>query len=192
LAEIADGLACAVEARVERGQSPTEAAHAAVDEFGEPNQVVAAFARQMLTTTAHRTGMSLVLSGPIVGLVWASVWGARATSWSGKIDAVLSGVHGLPLLLLLTVPCAVLAAGAGRRLGRWLNVPTRWLYPAALAATGGCMAVDATMVGVVLARRELVQISATLLVAGVVVSLLRGSAAAVAMSRLVREHAASN
>jgi hypothetical protein len=150
LAEIVDGLACAIEARVQGGQSPAEAAHAAVDEFGEPNEVAAAFARQMLTTTAHRTGVSLVMSGPIVGLVWASAWGAHTTSWSGKIDAVLSGVRGLPLLLLLIVPCAVAAASASGRFGRWLNLPMKWMYPAALAATGGCMALDATMVGVVL------------------------------------------
>jgi hypothetical protein len=46
LAEIADGLACAVDARVEDGQSPADAAHAAVGELGEPDQVAAAFARR--------------------------------------------------------------------------------------------------------------------------------------------------
>jgi hypothetical protein len=191
LAEVADGLACAVEARVASGQSPEDAARAAVGEFGEPDRVAAAFARHMLTTTAHRTGLALVTSGPIVGLVWASVWGANAPTWPGKIDAVISGVRALPLLLVLTIPCALLAASAGGWLARWLKLPTRWTYPAALMATGGCVAVDATMVAVVLTGPALMQASAALLAAAVVVSALRAGAVSVAMCRLVRERAAS-
>jgi hypothetical protein len=192
LAEIADGLVCAVEAREADGLSSGDAANVAVKEFGEVDRVVSAFARQMLSTTTHRTGLALVLSGPIVGLIWASVWGADASTWSGRIDAVLSAVRGLPLLLVLIIPCAVLAASAGGWLGRMIKLPTHWTYATALIATGGCVAVDTTMVAAAVAGHGLAQASVTLLVSAVVASVLRASAAGVAMRRLVCARAASN
>ena len=189
LAEIADGLACAVEAEVSLGVPPAAAARRAVEASGEAGRLAAELAGQMLVGTSHRTGLALVVSGPVVGLLWASWLGAGLTGWPAKVAAAVSNVPALPVILVLTVPCAVVAACSGGWLGRLTTVPSRWGYQAALVATGGCVVADATLVGVVLADRSLVTAS-TVLLAAISASVLRASVAGLAMSRLVRQHAA--
>lgn len=191
LAELADGLGCAVEAEVAQGVPPTEAARRAVAEFGDPAVLAVQFAGQMLARTTHRTGMALVLSGPMVGLLWVSWLGAGLSTWSAKVVAALTDVRVLPVILLLTVPCAVIAASASGRWGRLVTVPAGWTYRAGLLATAGCVVADATLIGGAFADREAATVSAGLLLA-VMASVLRAGLAGLAMHRLMRQHAAAN
>ncbi|MFG2045491.1 permease prefix domain 1-containing protein [Dactylosporangium sp. NPDC048998] len=80
-AELADGLACAVEARVGRGAAPGAAAAAALAEFGPPAVVARAFARELLAASTHRTGRGLLLGGPLVGLLWVLAMPGAGRSW---------------------------------------------------------------------------------------------------------------
>ena len=67
-AELSDGLACAIAARVERGADPHAAALAAVIEFGDPLLIARAFAPELAADSAHRIGLGLVIGGPLGGV----------------------------------------------------------------------------------------------------------------------------
>jgi hypothetical protein len=190
LAEVADGLACAVETAVADDVAPAVAARRAVDECGDPRRLAAQFAQQMLVGTSHRTGLALVISGPLVGVLWAAWWGAGVPDWSAKLAAAVAGVPALPLILVLTVPCAVVAASTSGWLARMTAAPSGWAYRAALLATAGCVLADATLISMALADRSLSTASTALMVA-ITASVVRASAAALAMKRLVRQHAAA-
>jgi hypothetical protein len=134
VAEIADGLACATQANIARGLAPEEAARAAVAEFGDPRWLAAGFAREHVAVAARRIGLGLVLSGPLVGGIWAAALGAGRGSWPGKVTAALSATGLFPLILVATVVAALLAVrGAGA---------------AAHLATVGCLLGDLCLIAV--------------------------------------------
>jgi hypothetical protein len=189
LAELADGLACAVEASIADGVPSATAAREAVAESGDPRHLAAQFAGQMLAVTTQRTGTALVLSGPAVGLLWAGWFGAGLPNWVAKATAAVTQVPVLPVILVAAIPCAVFAASAGGRLGRVVTVPARWTYRAALLATAGCVAADAILVGEGLAQAGA---ASAWLVLALMASILRMGMACWATTGLVRQHAAAS
>lgn len=68
LAEVGDGIACAIESRMADGASAFEAAREALTELGPAEDLAAAMAAEIVPLTAHRTGLLLLVSGPVVGL----------------------------------------------------------------------------------------------------------------------------
>jgi hypothetical protein len=138
-AELADGLACAVDARLERGAGPVEATAAALAEFGPPAVVARAFAHELLIESGRRTGFGLLAGGPLVGALWVLATPAAGPTWADHIAAALGAAPAYPLILALVVPAAALAVVAGGRFGRRLH---RTGAAAAQIAVGGCIAGD--------------------------------------------------
>ncbi|GAA4262638.1 hypothetical protein [Dactylosporangium darangshiense] len=140
-AELADGLWCDVEARVECGADPLAAAAEAIAESGPPAVVARAFARELLAESAHRIGLGLLLAGPLIGLLWvASTPAAPGESWPARVGAALSAAPMYPYLLILLIPAALIACAAAGPLGPRLD---RFSAPAARFAVWGCMLGDA-------------------------------------------------
>lgn len=72
LLELHDGLEDAERYYVEKGIRPDAASQRAVTESGPPGAVAEAFARQLAETTAKRSTIALLASGPMVGMMWAA------------------------------------------------------------------------------------------------------------------------
>lgn len=138
--EAADGLACAIEDAVAGGESPGAAARSAVAEFGRPGTLAAHFAAALAPAKARRTGLALVLTGPVIGLVWVAAAG-QGTGWPARIGSLIEAMPYLPLVLGLTVAAAVAAVVAGWNPLR-LNVSGRSAVTAAWLSTLGCVVAD--------------------------------------------------
>jgi hypothetical protein len=189
--EIADGLACAVQARMDSdGIAPAEAASAAVAELGDPLELASAFATQLVPLTAHRVGLALIATGPVVGLVWASAYGVGESSWLTKIGDVLSAAGVYPFVLAVAVPAAVISAGGAGVLARWLRFPPAWTGRAAVVALLACLLADATLVTGAVLRGGLMT-HPELLGVAVAASLVRTVAVLAATRRMLRLRAAA-
>jgi hypothetical protein len=147
--EVADGLAEAIDGFRRCGLSPDDAAAAAISEFGAPMATAAAFDAEVRLITARRTGLRLMLTGPVVGLLWigtAVVIGASARpvvpAWLWAVLAVIA------LSVAIGAGASELAVAASGRLSGRLSRPG--LAPA--AATVACAAAlvaDLVIMGVV-------------------------------------------
>jgi hypothetical protein len=134
--EVADGLAEAIDGFLRCGLSPEDAAAAAISEFGAPTVTAAAFDAEVRLITARRTGLRLMLTGPVVGLLWigtAVVIGASAPVAPVWLWAVLAVIA---LAVAVGAGASELAVAASGRLSRRLSRPG--LAPA--AATVACAA----------------------------------------------------
>jgi hypothetical protein len=191
VAEVGDGLVDAVQARVDKGVAPIVAARIAVAEFGDARSLAAGFASELAAAAAHRIGLGLVVSGPVVGTVWVAAYAARSgLGWWEQLAALRSALPVYALILAVTVPAAVLAAVAGSgRLSCSVPVGMRGAAGAALVAAVGCVAGDAALL-------TSLAVSAgsgwtALAWAGGAVSAMRLSGAAVAGRRCARLRAAA-
>jgi hypothetical protein len=189
VAEIADGLACAVAHEMERGVPADVAAQAAVAEYGDPAALAAAFARQLVPVAAHRIGIGLVSTGPLVGAAWVAAYASTGRDWPAQISAILSRAPAYPLVLFITVPAALVAITATGRAARRLAIPTSVTTGAAMTATLGCILGDLSLLGLALGRTS-ASIGLTMLAMGA--SLVRLTATGVAGHRLARLRAAGN
>jgi hypothetical protein len=136
VAELADGLAETHESYLRQGLAPGPAAECAVAEFGEPQAIVAAFAR---VNPARRAARWLLGIGPAVGACWVMALATvRAGAWRVPLPA------GLLLGLVLLATIGLLATSA---LGRRYRLAAR----AGVAGCIGVAAIDtALVVGVLL------------------------------------------
>jgi len=106
--ELADGLTETWQHHLAAGLTPAAAAHAAITDFGTPEQITRAFVAQ---APGRRTALLLLATGPIVGVAWAvSLLAARAWTWAVPLSVKAS--FGLALLSTVAV---LLAAGTSRR-----------------------------------------------------------------------------
>ena len=201
LTELADGLACAVAEEIERGLAPGPAAHAAVRQFGEPAVLAAGFARQLAPAAAHRVGLGLVTTGPLVGLIWvgaASIGEVGAASsgepdWPSRIGAVLSALPLYPLILAITVPAAMIAITGSGWSARRFPVFRRLVTGSAFVAVLGCIAGDVSLLsGAIFGGAAWAAAPPGLTLVAVAVSLMRLSVAGFAGSRVVRLRTAGN
>jgi HAAS len=157
LAEIDDGLRCAAESRIDAGLDPAAAARAAVAEFGDPERIARQFTAVAEPALSRRCGTVLMATGPVIGLSWLST----------THGAILTAVP-VVLLLLATIPAAVLAAVAGRSL-------------AARVAAAGCVTADLTLIAAMAAHPVP---GSPLLFVAVALSALRAIGSATAWHRL--------
>lgn len=119
--ELADGLAETHDYYLRQGLPPGLAAEAAVAEFGEPQVIVAEFAR---VNPARRAARRLLAAGPAVGGCWAAALiTSRAWAWPVPLAGRI-----VPGLVLITV-VGLLAAAA---FGTSYRLATR-------AAAAGCI-----------------------------------------------------
>jgi len=155
--EFEDGLWTATIAYQTRGLPPEEAARAAVAEFGDPRIVGAGFGPELAAATGRRVGLSLLTTGPLVGLSWLLL-AAATWRWTGQeppaaalgLVAVLVG-----LALVVAVPAAVLSVAVSGRLSRWLLTGPQVGATAAAVAASACVAGDLVLLGGLLASAVL-------------------------------------
>jgi hypothetical protein len=147
LAEVADGLMESVDARRDEREDRNDAASSAVAEFGPARELAVAFVREMAGSAAHRVGLALVVSGPIVGLAWLTAFAiGSGRHWLDELPTVLGWLPGYALLMLAVIVSAVVAflAGQGPAV-RHLPIGPREAAAAATLAAVGCVAVDALL-----------------------------------------------
>lgn len=191
LAEVADGLACAVEAHVAAGAQPAAAARLAIAEFGDPRELAAQLAAEIAGSHARRVGVGLVATGPLVGLSWVAAFAAAdGTSWWAQVGVLMPAVQVYPLVLAVSVPAALVAATGGARLAGRFRVGPRVAAGAAALAAAGCIAGDVALLGGLAGIRSGPGWTAALACAAVA-SLFRLSVAAVAGRRCLLLRAAS-
>jgi hypothetical protein len=102
--ELADGLRETWHHYLDRGLSPTAAAHAAIAEFGAPAQITDAFVAE---ATGRRTARILLATGPIFGACWGtSLIAGQAWTWSMPVI----GAAAFAVNLVAVVGCLAAAA----------------------------------------------------------------------------------
>jgi len=98
--ELADGLTETHRSYLRQGLTPDLAAEAAVAEFGDPQTIVAGFAR---VNPARRAARRLLGIGPAVGACWATALiTSRAWAWAVPLPArILLGAALISIIGLL-------------------------------------------------------------------------------------------
>jgi hypothetical protein len=129
--ELADGLTETHRSYLRQGLAPDLAAESAVAEFGEPQAIVAEFAR---VNPSRRAARRLLGIGPLVGACWAvALITDRASAW-----AVPLAVRILVGVALITI-IALLAASA-------LSTSYRLAARAGVAGCVGIATLDAVLI----------------------------------------------
>jgi hypothetical protein len=192
LAEITDGLLAEIEEHQVRGTPPARAAELAVAEFGDPRELAAGFALELAGVTAHRLGLALMLTGPLVGLTWVATFASHSgLGWRDELFAIWSASPAYALVLFLVVPAAVLATAGTGPAARHVPVSPRLAAAAASFAGAGCVVGDATLIaGLALATARGAAPS-WLAAAAVGVSIVRLTVAAAAARRCALLRAAA-
>ena len=156
MTELEDGLWTATIAHQTRGLPPEEAARAAVAEFGDPRTVGAGFAPELAAATGRRVGLSLLTTGPLVGMSWLLL-AAATWRWTGQEPPAALGLVAalVGLALVVAVPAAVLSVAVSGRLSRWLPTGPQVGATAAAVAASACVAGDLVLLGGLLASAVL-------------------------------------
>lgn len=127
VAELGSGLLDALDAHRRAGLKDDDAAAAATAEFGDPRLVAATFRSELTARLARRFALTLAVTGPGVGLLWAAAasashigvrhlvpwgWAGTPADRAAAASLVLAG-------LLVTISAAVLTlAASGPLTGR--------------------------------------------------------------------------
>ena len=144
LDEVSDGLAESVATHRSQGEDAVTAARSAVAEFGDVAELARALSSEMAGTFAHRLGLALILTGPIIGLGWLSAFALNSGEHLlEQLRPVLAWLPGYLLLMAGVVGTAVLATAAGGGpAARILSVSPCRAAAAAMAAAAGCVVLD--------------------------------------------------
>jgi hypothetical protein len=155
IAELRGGLLDAVDAYRDAGLDPADmadAAAAAIGEFGDPGRIAAAFGPGLALSQARRVALTLLVTGPLVGLLWgtaatASHIGSRHVPpwhWVGALPGSLM-VFPLAAAIAIAVWTALFTIAATGRATRWLPDRPR-LAPGTAAVAGfGAAAADVAL-----------------------------------------------
>lgn len=184
LAEVADGLACAVLDQDDAHAAPAVAASRAAAGFGDPRELARAFARQRCPLVASRVGLGLVSTGPVVGSAWVAAYATGEVGFLTRVAGLLSMSPLLVWILAVTVPAAVIAATGVGWAARVLRVPAQAVTAAALVAAIGCLAADTGLLLTALLGPRLRDAGSVLIVVAVAASVVRLIAAGWAGCRL--------
>jgi len=101
--ELADGLEETFQRHLQRGLAPTEAAHSAIAEFGQPTQVITAFARQ---SPGRRTAIALLVTAPLFAILWGTTL-TTTQAWRWPIPPAAAVIFGATLLAVASTLLAV-------------------------------------------------------------------------------------
>lgn len=161
VAELRSGLLDAVDAYQAAGLPPARATGEAIGEFGDPALVAVGFRAEIAARQARRVVITLLVTGPLVGLLWIAT--ARASHIGIRLVLPWQQVGGSPGLgagLVLVAAAAGITAWAAiagiattGRFTRWL--PDRPRRAPTAAAVAGYGAVSADGLGLVLLAAEL-------------------------------------
>ena len=160
IAELRSGLLDATDAYQAAGHSPGEAAAAATAEFGDPRQIAVAFRPELAARQARRLTVTLVTTGPLVGLLWAAaatashiaIRHAPPWQWRGMPPVSLIAVPVFGVILLTFVGAAVVTLAATGPLTRWLPASPR-AAPTTAAIAGFAAAAADSAVFILLASK---------------------------------------
>jgi len=114
LDELLDGLVETRDALLTRGLDAESANAAALDEFGEPDVVVAAFTRN---APGRRYAVRLLATSPAFALLWGTAL-IIASAWTWPIPRLLEVAYGVVLLGVACVLLSVLRATNPAATGR--------------------------------------------------------------------------
>jgi hypothetical protein len=161
VAELRSGLLDAAEARRSAGLPATEASLAAIREFGEPAEVAAGFRDELAAGQARRVAAALLVTGPLVGLLWVATAMAShlgihlALPWrrTGLPAGLGLGIRLVAVAVGITGLAAILGIATTGRLTRWL--PARPRRAPTAAAVAGFGAVGADGLGLLLLAAQL-------------------------------------
>jgi hypothetical protein len=157
VAELRSGLLDATDAHRAAGLPPPAAARAAVREFGDPAQVAAAFRGELAASQARRVAVALLVTGPLVGLLWiATALASRLAlpwQWTGLSPGLRVGMPLVAIAVGVTAWAALLGIAGTGRLTRWL--PARPRRAPTAVAVAGFGAVGADGLGLVLLAAQL-------------------------------------
>lgn len=140
-------------------------------DFGDPRLLAGSLAHELAPATGRRTGATLLVTGPLVGLVWAAAYGTGSANWLSDVVAVLSSVPIFQLVLLVAIPAALMAVAGPGVLARRLTLSPGLVPVAAIIATCAVVLGDATLVGTTLAHARGITVLA---VAAILVSVGAG------------------
>ena len=168
LAELRSGLLDAADAHRSAGLSPGAAAVAAITEFGDPGQVADAFRPHLAMKQARRVALTLVITGPLVGLLWTvaalashiTIRHAPPWQWPGAPPLSIGVFPVVVTALIITVWSALATITATGRLARLL--PIRPRIAAATAATTGFATTAADLAVLALLVSQLARAPGTL------------------------------
>jgi hypothetical protein len=150
VAELRSGLLDAADAYRCAGLPPAEAAQAAVAEFGDPAQVAAGFRAEIAAGQARRVAVRLLVTGPLVGLLWIVTAAAShlragpalSWHWAGPIPGLGVAMCLIAAAAGVTAWGALAAIAATGRLTRWLPAGPRRAPAAAAVAGYGAVCAD--------------------------------------------------
>jgi hypothetical protein len=106
--ELADGLKETYRHYLAAGLDQQSAAHAALAEFGDAEEIAAAFTR---SAPARRAARALLGAGPVVGGCWAAAL-IDARAWTWPVPALIPLIIGAGLVVVIAL--LVTAAFSGR------------------------------------------------------------------------------
>ena len=161
VAELRSGLLDAADGYQAAGLAPAQAVQAAISEFGEPDLVARGFTTEVAAAHARQVATALLVSGPLVGLLWLATAAASHTviriaafwKWTTVPAGLGAGIMLVALAVAVTALAGALGIAGSGRLSRWLPAaPRRAPLAAAVAA---CGAVGADGLGLVLLAAEL-------------------------------------
>lgn len=173
--EIGDGLLETVASYREQGLPEQEAVSAAIAEFGEPQRIAAAFQPELCARQVRRSAVTLMGSGPVVGIAWLA--GVAVTTLPPARHHLSGPWWALPLVgvaIVIGIPGLIVAIVATGRLGLRLTFPPRLPTNAVSIASVAAMTADATMLTIVGLHLSMTSASPVLpLIPAVVASLVR-------------------
>ena len=154
LAELRSGLLDAVDVHRSAGLPADAAAEAAITEFGDPRQVTDAFRPHLAMVHARRVALTLLATGPLVGLLWTAaalashiaIRNAPPWQWASAPPLSPAVFPAIGAALLIVVWSALATVAATGKLARWLPASPR-VATATAAATGfGAAAADLAII----------------------------------------------
>ena len=144
--ELRSGLLDAADAYQSSGVPPAQATGAAIREFGDPAQIADAFRDEIAASQARRVAVTLLVTGPLVGLLWIA---AAAVSHLGlrfgqpwRWTGVPPVIHLVFAAVAVTACAALVGIATTGRLTRWLPVRPRRAPTAAAVAGFGAVGAD--------------------------------------------------
>jgi hypothetical protein len=150
VAELRSGLLDATDSYRSAGLPPAQAIEAAIAEFGDPAQLADGFRPEVVASHARRVLLILLVTGPLVGLLWVATAAAShlairiAPFWrSTALPAGLgAGLQLVAVAAAITALAAVLGVAASGRLSRFLPAGPRRVPLAAAIAGFGAVGAD--------------------------------------------------
>ena len=167
IAELRARLLDATDAYRDAGLPATSAAVLAIREFGDPALVAAAFRPGLALSQARRVALTLLATGPLIGLLWAAtavashigIRHAPPWQWAGAPPGSLEAFP-LAAAIVIAVWTALFTIAATGRATRWL--PDRPRLAPGTAAIAGLGAATADLALFVLLASQLAAAPSTL------------------------------